>query len=261
MRRLRVVTRAVVLSTVTASWAVLFLLGSLPALLAGRFESWRAFVFQRWARSAGWALRMRVERMGEAPREPVLLVANHLSYVDIVLIASCMPCVFVSKSEVGGWPVVGRLARWMQTLFVDRNLRRDVQRVADEIRGRLARGQSVVFFPEGTSTEGREVRGFHPALLEPAAREGWPVRHAALRYRTPEGSPPASEAVCWWGDMSFGPHLLALFALPYFDARISFGSEPIRDTDRKALARRLQREVASRFAALSESNPSCPIGV
>ena len=261
MSALRRLYRAVALAAVTGFWAALWIVLLPFAWIAGKFEALRGFVFVSWARAVTVVLGMRVEREGEVPLEPVLLVSNHLSYVDIVLIASQFPCVFVSKAEVGSWPLVGRLAGWMQTLFVDRTLRRDVQRVAGEIRERLHRGQSVVFFPEGTSTEGVDVRAFHPALLEPAAREGWPVRHVALRYFTPPGAPPASEAVCWWGDMSFAPHLWALLAVPSFVARMSFGPEPIRDSDRKSLARRLHVEVASRFGSLSESEPSCPIGV
>lgn len=262
MRTWRVVRRSAALAVVTGAWALAWGLGLLPARLLGAGERWRAGVFSSWARAVARVIGMRIEREGAAPAgRGVLLVSNHLSYLDIVLIASQMRCVFLSKAEVASWPVFGVLARWMETLFVERERRRDVPRVAAEIRARLERGQSVVFFPEGTSTRGDEVGSFRSALLEPAAREGLEVRYAALRYFTPPGEPSASEAVCWWGDMDFAPHLLALFALSGFRARIAFGEEPIRDLDRKALARRLHGAVAQRFTSLMPSEESCPIGV
>jgi 1-acyl-sn-glycerol-3-phosphate acyltransferase len=255
-----VVLRSLALLVCTLGWAGAWAVGLVVALPLGRGERWRAAVFGSWARASARVLGMRIEREGEIPEGPALLVSNHLSYVDIVLIASQLPCVFVSKSEVGSWPVLGRLARWMQTLFVDRTLRRDVHRVAQEIRGRLDRGQTVVFFPEGTSSEGAGVLDFHSSLLAPAAQEGWPVQYAAVHYVTPPDAPPAAETVCWWGDMDFGPHLLGLLAVPSFRARIAFGHEPVRDPDRKSLARRLHRQVASRFGSLLEDDPSCLIG-
>lgn len=260
MKVWRVAWRASVMGLLTLGWASAFLLGLPVAKLLGRAEAWRGRVFGGWARATARVIGMQIEREGVPPRGPVLLVSNHLGYVDIVLIASQMRCVFLSKAEVERWPGVGLLTRWMQTLFVDRALRRDVQRVAAEMRARLARGQSVVFFPEGTSTAGEGVRAFHSALLEPAAREAWPVSHAALRYFTPPGSPAAAQAVAWWGDARFGAHLLRLLALPGFRARIAFGAEPLRDSDRKSLALRLHERVASRFASLLESEERCPLG-
>ncbi len=260
MRAWRTLWRAAALSLGTLAWTLAFALGLAPAALAGRVEALRGAVFGGWARTSARLLGMRVERDGEPPREASLLVANHLGYMDIVLIASQMRCVFLSKAEVARWPLLGPLSRMMQTLFVDRSLRRDVRRVAGEIRERLARGQSVVVFPEGTSTRGDDVRPFRSSLLEPAAQEGWPVRHAALCYATRPGRPPAAEVVCWWGDAPFGSHFVRLLGEPGFRARISFGAEPVREGDRKLLARRLHERVASRFAALLESEEGCPIG-
>jgi 1-acyl-sn-glycerol-3-phosphate acyltransferase len=84
---------------------------------------------------------------------------------------------------------------------------------------------------------------FRPPLLESAARAGLPVWYATISYRTPDGWPPAREVVCWWADMSFGPHLLKLLGLPGFDARLVFGEQPVVESDRKLLAKRLRQEV------------------
>jgi 1-acyl-sn-glycerol-3-phosphate acyltransferase len=110
-----------------------------------------------------------------------------------------------------------------------------------------------VLFPEGTSTSGRDVLAFRPALLAPAAELGLPVRHAALAYATPPGTPPAPDSVCWWGDAAFAGHFLRLLGLPWIEARVAFGAEPIAAADRKLLATRLQRAVADRFVPLTHA--------
>ena len=260
MKALRVLLRSGALAACTLGWTAVWLVGLPFAAWAGRGERWRARIFQSWARVCTQVIGMRVEREGPLPAGPVLLVSNHLGYVDIVLIASQLRCVFVSKAEVGSWPVLGVLSRWMQTLFVDRGLRRDVLRVSEQVRERLERGQSVVLFPEGTSSGGSGVLRFHSALLASAASGERAVYHATLRYFTPEGAPPPAEVICWWGDMRFGSHVRRLLAVRSFRARIAFGPEPIQDTDRKSLARRLHAEVASRFGSLRESEESCLIG-
>ena len=93
-------------------------------------------------------------------------------------------------------------------------------------------------------------RTFRPALLAPAVALGAPVAYAALAYSTPTGAPPASEVVCWWGDMTFGAHVLALLRLPRVEAGVRFGSTPLTAPDRKVLAARLHGAVAARLQPL-----------
>jgi 1-acyl-sn-glycerol-3-phosphate acyltransferase len=114
----------------------------------------------------------------------------------------------------------------------------------------LDSGRGVVFFPEGTTSRGDKVAPFRPSLLEPAARSRRPVHYAALSYRTRKKCPPAERAVCWWGDMKFGSHILQLLAMPGFDASLTFGKEPIREDDRKLLATRLHRAIEQQFEAV-----------
>ena len=257
MRTLRRNLRLLVLCGFTAVLYAVWLVCVPFAALLARADAWRAALFSLWARGAGWIVGMRVETRGAAPAGPELLVANHLSYVDIILLAGRMRCVFVSKSDVSDWPVVGHLARAAGTLFVDRANIRDVSRVSALIADRLERGLSVVLFPEGTSSPGSEVGSFHSSLLEPAARAGLPVRYAAVRYSTPTGEPPAHLAVSWWGEMTFVPHLLELLELPHFEAGVDFGGEPIRDPDRKSLATRLHAAVSARFTPTTETEDTC----
>lgn len=231
---------AVCFGAVAAGWTVA---GVAPA-------AWRAHrrrVLRRWARGAAWLLGMRVEVSGIPPEPPFLLVANHLSYVDVILLGGHAPGLFVAKREVRGWPVWGLLAAAIDTIFVDRENRRDTVRVAEQIGAAIARGEGVVLFAEGTSTPGDGVLPLRPALLEAAAREGWPVRYASLSYRVPDGEPPAHLSVCWWGTMEFGPHFAALCGLPAFTGTLAFGPDAILERNRKVLAQKLHQAIERQF--------------
>ena len=136
----------------------------------------------------------RITVEGQRPPAPFFLVANHLSYVDIVLLLAELPVVFVAKQELASWPVLGYLTRLVGNIFVDRQSRRDVPRVLAEIRRRIEIGYGVVVFPEGTSSDGSSVQPMKPALFEWAAQTEYPVHCAAIRYQTRPGSPPARDA-------------------------------------------------------------------
>ena len=209
--------------------------------------SWRTTIFHLWARCVRPLLGIRTDVRGRPPEPPFFLVSNHLSYVDVILLASHVRCVFLAKAEVAGWPVAGALCRSADTVFIDRESKRDIPRAMRRIERVLAGGRGVVIFPEGSSTKGAGVQRFRPSLLEAAAQAELPVSYAALSYRTPAGCAPAHLSVCWWGDMTFMRHLLALLGLPRIDAMLVFGEEPIRERDRKLLAERLHCAVEQRF--------------
>jgi 1-acyl-sn-glycerol-3-phosphate acyltransferase len=223
-----------------AGWLVLW---PLPRR-AERRRRWRRIVKRRWSRALCRALAVRVEVVGEPPRQPCLLVSNHLSYLDIPVLAGLVDTVFVSKAEVARWPGVGLLATRADTIYVDRERKRRLPEVNARIRDVLAHGDGVVVFPEGTSTGGERVLPFRPSLLASAAELGLEVRCAGLAYASGPGDPPASESVCWWRDMPFGPHVLGLLRLSGIRARVVFPSEAVRSSDRKELAERLWRCVA-----------------
>lgn len=212
---------------------------------------WRALVLRNICRSLLWIMGAQVERRGTPPRAPFVLVSNHQSYVDILLLASQLDTVFVSKHEVARWPVLGVLCRAMGTVFLRRESKRDLSRVLAEMNGHLAHDCGIVFFPEGTSTSGGDVLEFRPSLLEIAVRLGQPVAYASLRYVTPEGQPAASDVVCWWGDAPFAGHFLRLLSMPGFRAELFFGPRPIESSDRKRLALELREAVAGQLATAS----------
>jgi 1-acyl-sn-glycerol-3-phosphate acyltransferase len=177
-----------------------------------------------------------------------LLVANHLSYLDILLLSSLTPCVFVAKSEVRVWPIFGWFARMAGTIFVNRSSRRDAARANEEIRAALREGALVVLFPEGTSSDGATVLPFKSSLLEAVIGEHVPVSVAALRYELPEGD--AGAEVCYWGEHTLVPHLLNLMTKRAVNAAVIFSPVPNTWRDRKKLAMQLHAEVAQLHAGL-----------
>ncbi len=124
-------------------------------------------------------------------------------------------------------------------------------RVGEEVRHSLAGGLGVAVFPEGTSTAGATVLPFHPGLLEPAAEVGAACQPVALRYETPSGSAEPSVAICWWGDMTFLPHVWRLMQLPRVTATLCWAGESVSGSDRKALAALLHGRVQAAFRPMT----------
>ena len=209
--------------------------------------SWRQTIFHCWTKSFVRISRMRIEVIGSPPNPPFFLVCNHLSYTDIAALRAVVKGIFVAKNEVQSWFLAGRIVRDMGTIFINRTNRRDIPRAGEEIIARLDAGEGVIVFPEGTSTKGEEVLPFNSSFLEFAARGGVPVSYASITYTTPEGEMPASTAACWWEDIGFFEHLWRLFKVREYMATITFGEEPVINTDRKILAVELRRRVAEKF--------------
>lgn len=244
----RALARSLALAVWTGAWFLLRVLQAPLGLLAPRLRGrLHDRSIRAWARGMARILGMRVEVEGEPPRPPFLLVANHLSYLDIVALWTRAEGDFLAKSEVASWPVFGFLTRFAGTLFVDRTRAADLPRVIGELGAVLARRRGVIVFPEGTSSEGAIVLPFRPSIFEAALGTGHPVHCAAITYRTPPGAPPARLAVCWWGDMGFLGHLYRVLMLPSFEARVVFVAEPARGADRKQLARAAQGLVQRHF--------------
>jgi 1-acyl-sn-glycerol-3-phosphate acyltransferase len=188
---------------------------------------------------AKWiGLRIRVH--GEIPRKG-LIVANHVSYLDIVALSAAAACAFVSKREVATWPLFGLYAKCGATIFVDRERRTAVADVANEMRERLDAGVPLTLFPEGTSTGGDDVLPFRSSLFEPVVELACPVTACALRYSLEGGS--VADEVAYWRDMTLAPHLLNLLGKTGVTLDIRFGPSSRRTGDRKTLARDLHAEV------------------
>jgi 1-acyl-sn-glycerol-3-phosphate acyltransferase len=194
----------------------------------------------RWGRALCAILGVERTVEGAIPAGGAFLVAcNHLSYLDILVLSSLYPSLFVAKREIASWPLFGWVARGAGTIFVDRERPKDVVRAGRQMTERLAAGVPLTIFPEGRSSGGATILPYLPSLLEPAARAGVPCFAATIGYETPGSAAPPASTVCWHDGSSFPAHFLRLAALPRIVARVSFAAEPIRSTDRKELARTL----------------------
>lgn len=210
----------------------------------------QGFAFRLWSRGLCRVFGVRVHVAGPPPRPPFFLVSNHLSYLDIIVLGTQLPCVFVAKAEIDSWPLFGAICRSVNTIFIDRKSKRKLPEVIERIEQALAAGQGVVIFPEGTSGAGHQVLPFRSPLLELPARMSHAVHWAAISYRSPAGATPTHLSVTWWGDMPLGAHLKELTRLDWVDAPLSFSPEPVAHGDRKELAETLHREISGAFVPL-----------
>lgn len=256
--RLRGAVRALLLASWfgAAAFAVAVITLASP-LTRDRGARLRAAAFRAWSRVATRIVGLRIEATGPAPRGSFFLVANHLSYLDVIVLGATVRATFVAKAEVAAWPLIGRLCRALGTVFLDRTRKRDLLRVLPILDQRLRAGHGVVIFPEGTTGDGSRVLPFRSPLFAAATRAGLPAHVATLTYETPAGAAHPSEAICWWGDMAFVPHLLAFLRLPRSTARLAFERHPITDRDRKRLAIAAHAGIARRFVPVRRGEEEC----
>lgn len=213
---------------------------TLPFVRSSRKTTARAQWLQRTCRRVLRCLNVHATFTGEAPRNG-LLVCNHLSYLDILVLGANQPMAFVSKAEVRNWPLIGWLTQCAGTVFIDREQRSDVARANALLTGKMSEDSVVCLFPEGTSSDGADVLPFRPSLLQPAVSRGWAIAPAHLRYELADGS--VEDEVCYWRDMSFGPHLLNLLGKQEIRAQVRYGKSSIPGADRKQLAVLLREQV------------------
>lgn len=191
---------------------------------------------QRWSARLLTVLGVELEVRGAAPTAGCLLVANHVSWLDIFVINAAWPAAFISKAEVRDWPLFGWLAIRNETVFLRRGSRGHARVVNAEIAALLGNGQHVALFPEGTTTDGSFVHPFHGALLQPAIDAGATIQPVAIAYRLPDGR--YTRAPAYDGDVSLGASLQAIVAERRIVARLLV-TEPLSTSalpDRKQLS-------------------------
>ena len=171
-----------------------------------------------WSQALLHILGLRLEAAVDQVPPGSMLVANHISWLDIFVINAALPAAFVAKDDVRQWPLVGWLAGANDTVFLRRGSRKHTALVNRVIGGILARGHHVAVFPEGTTTDGTQVLHFHGALIQPALTAGRPVIPLAISYWEPDGS--RSLAPRYDGDISLGQCLGAIVARRRLTARL-----------------------------------------
>ncbi|HKZ02753.1 MAG TPA: lysophospholipid acyltransferase family protein [Pyrinomonadaceae bacterium] len=249
--------RVIVLCGITGGYYLLWLLGvpfvnPFPAVA----RRWRARNFRGWARTAARVVSLQINASNAPPVSPFLLVANHLTYVDIVVLESQVDCAFIAKKEVASWPILGFICRSLSTIFINRGQKRDILQAMAKAEQTLDKGLGVVLFAEGTSSKGTTVAPFKPSLLEFAARGRIPVHYATISYSVPPDESGAEQSVCWWNDMAFHKHIFRLLQLRRFEATVTFGPRPIQAEDRHVLAAELWSAVRSQFIPVTQHEPN-----
>lgn len=214
----------------------------------------RGWSVQQWSRWLARIMGMRRVVIGDPPEPPFCLVANHLSYIDVIVLHACTKGVLISRADVAKWPGIGFLARIAGTLFINRRRIRQIVDINEQIGQVLDRGDGILFFPEGTSTAGDDVTKFRSPLLNYPAALSYPVHFAAIDYKS--DSFDVRMHVCWWADMTFVDHLYTLLSKPGFQARVRFGAEQIVESDRKELAARLEERVRALYSPVRNSPPT-----
>ena len=204
-------------------------------------------VISRW--SAGLLACLGVRLSADPPPAAsvgCLLVSNHVSWLDIYVLLATRRVRFVSKAEVRAWPLVGWFAARTGTLFLERERKSAALRIGREIGAHLAAGEWVAVFPEGTTTDGRDMLPFRPFLLQAVLDQGAAVLPAAIRYEGPAGS--RDDTPAYYGAMSLGQSLWRIAGARGLTARLKF-SAPLAaaGADRRALA--AQAEAAVRALA------------
>jgi lyso-ornithine lipid O-acyltransferase len=247
--------------------AFLLVLVYLPARqFRWRLAGWLQMIFHRLAL---WTLGIRLHVRGRPTTDrPLLLAANHASWIDISAYSAVAPLSFVAKREVGTWPLIGFFARLQRSVFVDRTRRGATGHQADTIGRRLADGDVIMLFPEGTTSDGNQVLPFRSALfgaartaLDEAGVEAVMVQPVAIAYTHMLGLPlgrSGRSVVSWVGDQDLAPHARELLAASDFDVTIVFG-EPIRfdrAADRKKVS--LEAEMAVRRLLAAELRGDSP---
>ena len=223
-----------------------------------------------WFQGGLLLLNIHVERHGAPFRAcPTLFVANHVSWLDILVLGGSIDGTFVAKSEVAGWPIFGWLARLVDTMFIRRHWRMAlVQR--DELAARLRAGHDVILFPEGTSTDGRSIERFkstlfgaaEPRILDrPVAVQPVTLAYVALADGTPIDAGNAGR-YAWFGEALFAPHLFGVMGDRGCRIQLVF-HEPVLSWEiqcRKALARHAQKVIGAELSGRRGRVPASPSG-
>ena len=189
----------------------------------------RADWLHRFCASSLRGLGIDVNVVGSFPKRGAV-ISNHLSYLDIVVFAAVHLCVFVSKAEIRSWPVVGWMTTMSGTVYVERGHGGSAMKARKGMQEVLDAGLPVVFFPEGTTSNGSGLLKFHSGLLAQVLDGGAPVTAAYVRYNFEASNGPdvsIADDVCYWGERSMWGHVFKFLSLRGVRAEVRFAEAPI----------------------------------
>lgn len=211
----------------------------------------RARLTRAWSRRLLAVFRLELAVGGEPPSLAdgnVLLVANHVSWLDIFVLNSVRPAHFVAKSEIRSWPVFGWLAEKAGTHFIERGKKQDTRRINHALAAALASGECVALFPEGGTSDGAALRPFRSSLLQAAVANQSRLWPAAIRYARADGS--INSAAAYFDSMSLAESVRNILAQPFIRAEVVFAPPvPCAGRHRRELARAAEEAIACALGA------------
>lgn len=213
---------------------------------------------QQWAAKLVRILQVEVDCKQPVPVDgAVLCVSNHLSWLDILVLQSLMPGVFVAKAQVRRWPVIGFMARACATIFVQRSSARSTHAMVDSAAAALQQGYTVLAFPEGTSSDGADLAPFHANIFEGAVRAQTRVQPVTLRYVNAQTGAP-SEAALFTGDMTLLTSLRNVIRTSNIRVHVHMGASlPVEGQTRKSLCHQAHQAIRGQLLAHHDPELLC----
>ena len=184
---------------------------------ANQAKSKRNALKIHWLKRFSAILNLRITKKGELPTQTALFVSNHISWLDIIVIGQYLPAYFVAKSDILSWPIIGYLSRQGGTIFIRRGDKKHIKATTEKMVWVLKQNSNIIAFPEGTTTTGDEVLGFHASLFQPALLTRSAIQPVALQY---QGA--AKQQAPFIGDDDFIPHLIKILSLDKIEVRVCF---------------------------------------
>ena len=201
---------------------------------------------KNWSRQLLAILNIGIQIEGQQPARGEggsLMVANHVSWLDIFVLNAIHPSQFIAKSEVDSWPIIGWLCRRSGTIFIERTLRQDTSMINQRVSLLLKQGACIGIFPEGTTTDGKQVGHFHSALIQPAIDAGIRLCPIALRYQDKDGK--LENAATFIGDMTLVRSVWQILRCPHHNALVVFNPALMAGSaNRRMLSRSAQAAIA-----------------
>ena len=246
----------------------------LAAVIDGQMRKWLGLMtpgpqgavwVHGWCRRIVHALGIECEISGPLPdvgSGMMAVVSNHMSYLDVLLYSATRPFVMVSKTEVRGWPLIGWITAQAGTIYVERaDVKGGQKQTHAEVNAKMAEafrsGLPVLFFPEGTTTDGSAIVPFRRGLYNSVVYDRVRIKVAAMHWELTGSNPGASvaEHICFVGDAEFGPHLFSFLGLQGVKVKVRFGAQQVQGEDRFQLARNsheMMTEMYEQLAARQE---------
>lgn len=239
-------------------WTLVLLPFGLTAM-AMKWETTRAGLVQRWFAGALWLTGIRLQCEGQPEKGGTLMLANHSSYLDVVILGALLPFCFTPKREIARWPVIGFLTNLSRPIYINREDRRSIREAQGAMQQAIEEGRNIVLFPEATTSDGSKVLPFKSGMLSVAEGKPIKVQPVSIAYLKESGKPVTDQETrdhyAWYGDMALVPHLWQLFGIRHSQAGIVF-HPPVqadRFESRKQLTAYVEDQVRAGFEEMMAS--------